>query len=184
MDEQNISRITSHLWAPLVAITTAHGGQANGQIAVAALNASILRERPRILIEIWKANYTHHLLAASGIFALHLLGEGNLNLIEQLGLCSGRDGDKLAGLRWETRQTGAPILLDTLSYVEARIVGQLDAGDMTCYLGAILDGAILTPGEPLTWPAARALLTPDLLARYETHQAHQRDVARELLEGC
>ncbi len=183
MDEQIIQHITSQLWAPMVAITTAHGGQANGQIAVSALNASILRERPRILIDIWKANYTHHLLAASGVFALHLLGEQHLNLIEQLGLRSGRDGDKLAGLHWETRLTGAPILLDTLSYVEARVVGQLDAGDMTCFLGDILDGAILTPGEPLTWPAARARLSPDLLARYEANQAHQRDVARGLLEG-
>ena len=183
MDEQVIQRVTSQLWAPLVAITTAHGGQANGQIAVSALNASILRERPRILIEIWKANYSHHLIADGGIFALHLLGEQNLSLIEQLGLRSGRDGDKLAGLRWETRLTGAPILLDTLSYVEARVTGQLDAGDMTCFLGNILDGALLNPGDPLTWASARTHLPADFHARYEAHQAHQRDVARGLLEG-
>ncbi len=183
MDEQVIQQITSHFWAPLVAITTAHGGQANGQIAVSALNASILRDRPRILIDIWKANFTHHLLLESGVFALHLLGEQHLNLIEQLGLRSGRDGDKLAGLRWETRQTGAPILLDTLGYLEARVRATLDAGDMTCFLADVLDGAILTPGEPLTWPAARARLPADWLARYDANQAHQRDVARGLLES-
>jgi flavin reductase (DIM6/NTAB) family NADH-FMN oxidoreductase RutF len=183
MDEQALQQITSHLWAPLVAITTAHGGQANGQIAVSALNASILRERPRVLIDIWKANFTHHLLLESGVFALHLLGERNLNLIEQLGLRSGRDDDKLAGLRQETRQTGSPILLDTLSYLEARVRATLDAGDMTVFLADILDGGILTPGAPLTWPAARTLIPPDWLARYDAHQAHQRDVARGLLVG-
>jgi flavin reductase (DIM6/NTAB) family NADH-FMN oxidoreductase RutF len=182
MDEQGIQRVTSSLWSPLVAITTAHGGQANGQIAVSALNASILSDHPRVLIDIWKANYTHHLIAEGGIFALHLLGEQNLHLIEQLGMRSGRDGDKLAGLRWETRLTGAPILLDTLGYVEARVTGQLDAGDMTCFLGSILDGALLNPGDPLTWPSARARLHADLLARYEIHQQHQREVARGLLE--
>jgi flavin reductase (DIM6/NTAB) family NADH-FMN oxidoreductase RutF len=183
MDEHAVQQITSHLWAPLVAITTTYGGQANGQIAVSALNASILRERPRILIDIWKANFTHHLLMESGIFALHLLGEQNLNLIEQLGLRSGRDGDKLAGLRWEPRQTGAPILLDTLSYLEARVRATLDAGDMTCFLADILDGGILTPGSPLTWPAARARIPTDWLARYDANQAHQREVARGLLAG-
>ena len=183
MDEQAIQQITSHLWAPLVAITTAHGGQANGQIAVSALNASILRDRPRILIDIWKANFTHHLLLQSGVFALHLLGEQHLHLLEQLGLHSFRDGDKLVGLRWETRETGAPILLDTLSYLEARVLATLDAGDMTCFLADILDGAILTPGAPLTWPAARARFPADWLARYDAQQAHQRDIARGLLEG-
>ncbi|HLW00682.1 MAG TPA: flavin reductase family protein [Ktedonobacterales bacterium] len=183
MDEQTIQQITGHFWSPLVAITTAHGGQANGQIAVSVLNASILRDRPRILIDIWKANFTHHLLLESGVFALHLLGEQNLNLIEQLGLRSGRDGDKLAGLRWETRQTGSPILLDTLSYLEARVRATLDAGDMTSFLADIFDGGILNPGAPLTWPTARALLPQEWLTRYEANQAHQRDVARGLLEG-
>jgi len=183
MDEQTIQQITGHFWAPLVAITTAHGGQANGQIAVSTLNASILRERPRILIDIWKANYTHHLLIERGVFALHLLGEQNLNLIEQLGIRSGRDGDKLAGLRLEARQTGSPILLDTLSYLEARISATLDAGDMTCFLADILDGGILTPGEPLTWPAARARIPADWLTRYDANQARQREVARGLLEN-
>ena len=183
MDEQTIQQITGHFWSPLVAITTASGGQANGQIAVSALNASILRDRPRILIDIWKANFTHHLLLESGVFALHLLGEDNLNLIEQLGMRSGRDGDKLAGLRLETRQTGCPILLDTLSYLEARVRVTLDAGDMTVFLADILDGGILNPGAPLAWPTARARLSQEWLARYEANQAHQREVARGLLEG-
>ncbi len=183
MDEQAIQQITGHFWSPLVAITTAHGGQANGQIAVSVLNASILRDRPRILIDIWKANFTHHLLLESGVFALHLLGERNLSLIEQLGIRSGRDGDKLVGLRQETRLTGSPILLDTLSYLEARVRAALDAGDMTVFLADILDGGILNPGAPLTWPDARARIPQDWLARYEASQAHQREVARGLLEG-
>jgi flavin reductase (DIM6/NTAB) family NADH-FMN oxidoreductase RutF len=181
MDEQTIQQITSHFWSPLVAITTVHGGQTNGQIAVSTLNASILRDRPRILIDIWKANFTHHLLLESSVFALHLLGEQNLNLIEQLGLRSGRDGDKLAGLRWETYQTGSPILLDTLSYLEAHVRATLDAGDMTSFLADVLDGGILNPGAPLTWPMARARLPQEWLARYEVNQAHQRDMARGLL---
>jgi flavin reductase (DIM6/NTAB) family NADH-FMN oxidoreductase RutF len=183
MDEQAIQQITGHFWAPVVAITTAHSGQTNGQIAVSALNASILRDRPRILIDIWKANFTHHLLLESGVFALHLLGEQNLNLIEQLGLRSGRDGDKLAGLRWEARQTGSPILLDTLSYLECRVRATLDAGDMTVFLADILDGALLNAGAPLAWSAVRATLPQEWLARYDANQAHQRDVARSLLEG-
>ncbi|HEY7122507.1 MAG TPA: flavin reductase family protein [Ktedonobacterales bacterium] len=181
MDEQAIQQLTSTLWAPLVAISTTAGGQANAQIAVSALNASILRERPRVLIEIWKANYTHHLLMEGGVFVLHLLSEQNLHLIERLGMRSGRDGDKLAGLRWEARQTGSPILLETLGYIDCRVRGTLDAGDMTCFLGEVVDGGPLNSGSPITWHEARSRLPAEVLARYEEHQARQREVARGLL---
>ena len=62
-DEAAVRRITSRLWGPVCAITAAHGGEAGGQIAVGVLSASILPEAPRVVIEIWKANRTHDLIA-------------------------------------------------------------------------------------------------------------------------
>jgi hypothetical protein len=93
----------------LVAVTTVHGGRPNGQIAVTALGAGILRERPRVLIELWKVNLTHDLVLASGVFALHLLRaepdhawRASLDLVHALGLRSGharRQDGKPAGSR-------------------------------------------------------------------------------------
>ena len=77
------------LWGPVCAITAAHGGEAGGQIAVGVLSASILPESPRVLIEIWKANRTHDLIAASGAFAVHPLAKEQADLVRQLGFRSG-----------------------------------------------------------------------------------------------
>lgn len=169
------------LWAPLMAITSAHEGRRSGQIAVAASGASILPERPRVLVALWKANYTHELVQASGTFVLHLLRPSQFELVRRLGFRSGRAGDKLAGMRLRTGVTGSPILLDTLAYVECRVVRAMDGDDMTSFLADVVDGARLHEGAPMTWPECRAQLPPDWLAEYEANQEYQRTVARSYL---
>jgi flavin reductase (DIM6/NTAB) family NADH-FMN oxidoreductase RutF len=181
MDQQAVREVTGALWAPLMAITSAHEGQRSGQIAVAASGASILPERPRVLVALWKANYTHELAQASGAFALHLLRPGQFDLVRRLGFRSGRDGDKLAGLALRAGVTGCPILLDTLAYVECHVVKTMDGGDMTTFLADVVDGARLHEGVPLTWPECRARLPPDWLAEYEANQEYQRTMARGYL---
>jgi flavin reductase (DIM6/NTAB) family NADH-FMN oxidoreductase RutF len=175
------------LWSPLLALTTAHAGRANGQIAVAGLCASILSEAPQVLIELWQANYTHDLTVASGVFALHLLPAApdealavSLDLVRALGFRSGRDGDKLANIAWTPGVTGCPILADALSYVEARVVATLDGGEMTVFLGEVVAGRRLRAGEPLSWPVARERMSAAWLAEYEASQEQQRAVARRL----
>jgi flavin reductase (DIM6/NTAB) family NADH-FMN oxidoreductase RutF len=178
------------LWSPLLAITTIHEGRANGQIALAALPASILPDAPRVLVELWKANLTHDLVLTSGVFAVHLLpasGDDHLlatlALIRQLGLRSGRDGDKLAEVPWRPGVTGCPVLTDALCYAEARVTATLDAGEMTIFLGDVVAGERLRPGEPLTWTVAREQMPPDWLAEYDANQQRQRDEARRLRGG-
>lgn len=184
----DIRATLAHLWSPLLAITTAHEGRANGQIAVAGLTASILPEAPRVVVELWKANYTHDLVLASRVFALHLLPaapvdalERGLGLIRALGFRSGRDSDKLGDVPWRPGATGSPILQDALSYVEARVVGTLDGGDMTVFLAEIVAGERLRDGEPLTWVAAREHMPQAWLAEYDASQERQRVEARHRL---
>ncbi len=176
------------LWAPLLAVTTIYAGRANGQIAMAGMAGSILPEAPRVTVGLWKANLTHDFVLASGVFALHLLPaapdaalEAALDIIIALGLQSGREHPaKLERLSMRAEATGAPVLLDALSYVEARVSATLDAGEMTLFLGDVIAGDRLRPGEPLTWAAARERLPTDALARYEAGQRHQREAARRL----
>ena len=137
----------SAIWSRLFAITTALAGQTNGQIAVAALSASLLPETPHVLIELWKANHTYSLVSGSHVFALCLLAatpdEANrrsLTIVRALGFQSGRDAAKLADLPWRPGVTGSPILSDALSYVEAGMVGALDGGELKAFLGLMVVG--------------------------------------------
>lgn len=175
------------LWSPLLAITTQHAGRANGQITVAALSASILPDAPQVLFALWKANLTHDLVRASGVFALHLLPAGPdealvaaLPLIEALGLRSGRDGDKMVGLHWHAGGTGSPILEDALTYVEGRVRTTLDAGEMTVFFGEVTAGQRLRAGEALTWRVARDRVPAAWREAFDANQHNQRAEARRL----
>jgi flavin reductase (DIM6/NTAB) family NADH-FMN oxidoreductase RutF len=148
--------LLSRLWTPIVAVTAAWQGRINAQIAVSAHGASIVPDRPRILIQLYKRNLTHDMVAASGAFALHLVHEDQLDLVHELGFVSGRTVDKLENIPYRLGETGSPILEDCLGHVECRVVNAMDGGDMTCFLGDVVGGALrqAPPGaemRPLWW---------------------------------
>lgn len=188
MTEHHSRATLAHLWSPVLAITTTHDQRVNGQIAVAGVSGSIVPEAPRVVVELWKANYTHDLVQASRVFALHLLPSAphgamrrSLELIRALGFRSGRDTDKLADIRWHPGITGSPILADALSCVEARVIGTLDGGDMTIFLGEVVAAEQLRAGDPLQWHDAREQMPAEWLAEHDANQERQRFEARQRL---
>jgi len=97
-------------------------------------------------------NASYELLHASGSFTINVLKQGDLELAQRLGTRSGRDEDKLAGIRCHPGRLGSPILDDALAYFECELMGRTRAGDHELILGKVVDGKILDPGAvPLTY---------------------------------
>ena len=173
------------LWSPLLAITTHHHGRSNGMIAGTGVFASLVPEAPRVIIELTKTSLTHDLVLASRVFALHTLpaapGDSlatSLSLVRTLGMRSGHDGDKMAGLAAKPGTTGCPILQDSLTYVEARVVGTLDAQELTIILADVQGGGRFRRGEPLTLAGLRQHLPREWLGEWSASRARQIDAAR------
>jgi flavin reductase (DIM6/NTAB) family NADH-FMN oxidoreductase RutF len=160
------ARALSHLWTPLVAVTSAHRGVRSGQIAVSVHGASIVPQRPRLTAALWKRNLTHDLVTASGLFAVHLLREDQDELVYRLGLRSGRDGDKLMGLAVREGTTGCPVLEDCLAVYECRVLNAMDGGDMTVFLGEVVAMAG-RDGAPLWWRDLRPRMSAEAAAAWE-----------------
>jgi flavin reductase (DIM6/NTAB) family NADH-FMN oxidoreductase RutF len=166
-----------------VAVTTVHDGRTNGMIALSGGSAGIIPEAPRVSIGITKYNFSHDLVLVSGIFVMHLLGngdllEGSLRIIQALAGRSGREGDKLSGLAIKTGETGAPILLDALTYVEGRVNHSLDTLEDTIFVANVVGSERLHEGGRLNIAEAWAKLPPDWVERYERNHAHQVNAAR------
>jgi flavin reductase (DIM6/NTAB) family NADH-FMN oxidoreductase RutF len=169
-----------------VAVTTAAGGRENGLIALSSGSGSIIHEAPRVMIGLTKFNLTHDMVVESGVFAMHLLATGSeetlaasMRLIMELGGRSGRDGDKLAGLRTKTGVTGSPILLDALTYVEGQVVNSMDADENTVFLADVVASEKLTPGDRLGIGEAWGQLPPEWVETYErNHEAQLEDARR------
>jgi len=168
-----------------VAVTTVHDGHANGLMSLSAGSASIVPEAPRATISITKYNFSHDLIADSGLFTIHLLSgeaedlDASLEILKALGGSSGRDGNKLAQLESRTGVTGAPILTRALAYVECRVVRSLDCDENTLFLGDVVGAEQLRKGQRLDIGQAWSKLPPKWIEQYDKNHEPQLADARK-----
>lgn len=170
MDYAKIALIMSNLWSPIAAVTSRWRGRDNAQICVSIGGASIVAERPRVVVQIYKTNHSHGMITGSGAFALNFPAAGQLDWIKDFGLTSGRDADKLAGRWYAYGETGSPLLTDGWGWLDCRIVNAMDGGDMTCFLAEVVDGRAGNPGRPMWWREARQQIPQEWLRLWNEKQ--------------
>lgn len=167
-----------------VAVTTNDDGHLNGLMSLSAGTMSIVPEAPRVTVSLTKYNLTHDMVLHSGRFAMHLLGnadeliDASLDILMTLGGSSGRDGDKLGGLRHKAGELGCPILLDALSYVEGSVAHAFDVEESTIFVADVVAAERLNEGGRLNIGEAWKRLPPEWIHQYETNHVPQLQSAR------
>jgi len=182
MEYQRIAPMMGLLWSPVAAVTSCQYGKANAQIAVAIAAASIVPSMPRVIIQIYKRNYSHDLIYHSKAFAVNFLRKDQLHWIKDFGLVSGRNVNKLSGIPYEVKGSGSPILKDCWGYLDCRVVNTMDGGDMTCFLAEVLDGDTFSDAEPLWWRQARRELPAEWLDQWNDQIAAEIDFSTEQMK--
>jgi len=178
------SWLLEQLWAPVVAVTASDDGRSNGSIASTALTASLLPDAARVSVHLSKHSLTHELVLGSGAFAIHLLprDDSGLALFRTLGLTSGHTQPKLDGVLTRTGSTGAPVLVDAVAYLEARVVSTLDAQEMTIVLGDVVAAGGATETEFLTIDDVRDRLPEEAMREWAGRFEAEVIAARRLRE--
>ncbi|WP_322818379.1 flavin reductase family protein [Tepidiforma sp.] len=172
--------VLSLFWSPLCAVGSHGPGGPNAQICVSVFGASIVPERPRLLVVLWKGNFTHDLVREAGTLAVSVLAEGQEGLLAPLGLRSGRDGPKLGGLDWGLTPEGDPVFGGAAGQVRGRVIEGFDLGDATAFLVGVV-GVVDGRGGPLRWQAAQRVVGEAFLARWAEKSARDRAAAAGLL---
>ena len=138
-----MAELLSHFWAPLCAVGS-HGSRGpNAQICVSVFGASIVPERPRLLVVLSNTNYTTELVSESGTMAITVLSQSQAGLLRPLGLQSGRDASKLEGIDFSETPEGDPIFDAGVGYLRAALIRSYHLGDSTAFLCAVQDRAEL-----------------------------------------
>jgi flavin reductase (DIM6/NTAB) family NADH-FMN oxidoreductase RutF len=158
--EDLLTRVDSPLWL----VSAEAGGRRGGLIATFVCSASLVPEAPRVIVGLAKHHHTWSLIEASGSFVLHLLSAGNLDWVWRFGLSSGRDFDKLAGLTLCATACGTPRVTGAIGWLACRVEANLDTGDRTLYLGAVVESGLDRDDRPLTVLAMLAQASPAQLA--------------------
>jgi flavin reductase (DIM6/NTAB) family NADH-FMN oxidoreductase RutF len=106
---------------------------------------------PPLIVAAIKADSSlHEVIAASRVFALHMLGKNQKDVATAFFKGAQPDGDTLNGFRFESGATGAPILLDAPAWFECRVVDENGRGDHTIFIGEVVDAGLRREEEPLT----------------------------------
>ncbi|MBI2869345.1 MAG: flavin reductase [Chloroflexi bacterium] len=123
----------------------------NAQIANTVFQ--ITSEPPTVAISINRKNLTHEFITASKTFTASMCCEDTpLPFIGHLGFKSGRDINKLEGLEYTVGVTGAPVVTQhAASYLETRVVSQLDVGTHTIFVGEMVNADVLNEKKCMTY---------------------------------
>ena len=180
-DPRPAGDVLSHFWAPLCAVGASGPQGPNAQICVSVFGASIVPERPRLLISLSKTNYTEGLVRESGWLSVTLLSDAQAGLLEPLGLRSGRDGNKLGGLDVELTASGSPTFLGGVGALDCEVLEPLDLGDATAFLVAVRDRWGLGGEQPLPWAVAKTVVGEEFLQAWAEKSAREQEAARAVM---
>ena len=88
-------------------------------------------------------------LRHSRYFAVNILAEDQENISRAFAT---RAGPRFADMRTHPARTGAPIIDDSLAYLDCRYVNEVDGGDHAIVLGEVVDlGVQRQDGNPLAF---------------------------------
>jgi len=146
MNPEGLHKISYGLY-----IVTSGIDKSNGQIANTVFQMT--SDPVTIAVCINKQNYTHELIKRTRVFAVSVLSKNApLKLIGNFGFRSGSAFDKFEGVNYKIGKTGTRIVLDaSIAYIETEVIGEVDAGSHTLFMGKVVDSEILSGEEPMTY---------------------------------
>lgn len=136
--------------SPVMVVTSEYDGKINGQVAVTAVTSSIVHTRPRLLLGIWKGNFTHSFITESRKLNIHLLKKDQIDPVKNFGFYTGRERNKFSNTDYHIGENGCPVLENVHSYSECRVLNAMDGGDMTTFFLVVEYGEVFDHGSWLT----------------------------------
>lgn len=123
------------------------GDDVNGFTASWVMQASF--EPPLVVNCVKSDSKSHEMIKSSQVFALSVLEEGQKEMAQTFFKPQRRVGNKFEDVEFYTGETGCPIISDALGYVECNVVGVVEHGDHTVFVGEVVAAGVHREGKPL-----------------------------------
>ena len=135
-----VARFFGYYPGTVAVITSAHEGRRN--VMSAGWHTALSKEPALYGVALGRTRFTHALVVASGVFAVHFLPFERADAIAGVGSVSGRDGlDKFARFGLEASAGSVldvPILHDAYVAYECRVRSIHEAGDHDFVVGEVV----------------------------------------------
>ncbi|MEM9156226.1 MAG: flavin reductase family protein [Cyanobacteria bacterium P01_F01_bin.33] len=147
LDEQAKKTVLRFIPHGLYVCGVKDGDEVNGFTASWVMQASF---KPPLVVNCVKQNSrSHAMIETSQVFALSVLESGQKDLAQKFFQPLRRVGNKFEDVEFYQNETGCPIIKDSLGYIECRVVGTVDRGDHTVYVGEVIAAGVHRDGKPL-----------------------------------
>jgi flavin reductase (DIM6/NTAB) family NADH-FMN oxidoreductase RutF len=137
--------VIGHFATGVTIVTAVHDGRPYGTTASAVTSLSL--EPPMLLVCMNKESETGKAMAATGHFAVNILGEGQEDLALRF---AAKGGDKFEGVASIPGDRGEPLLSDALATLECNIIEQTTGGTHVVFFGEV-ERASAREGAPLAY---------------------------------
>jgi flavin reductase (DIM6/NTAB) family NADH-FMN oxidoreductase RutF len=146
IERNELRRVMGHFATGVTIITTRSvAGELHGLTANAFTSLSL--EPPLLLVCVDKKAESYPAFEESKVFTVNILAEDQEALSRRFAV-SGGGSKKFEGVAYHLGANGAPIIEETVAYIECSLHAAYDGGDHTIYLGEIQQAEI-TEGKPL-----------------------------------
>jgi len=150
IDTSEFRRAIGHFASGVTVVTTRRPDGGPCGLTASAV-ASLSLDPTLLLVCVEKAADTHDCIAGSGFFAVNVLAEGKGETLARRFAATDADADaKFTGIAFHPERTGAPVLDESLAWLDCRIVRRVDAGDHTVFMGEVM-AADAAEGTPLLY---------------------------------
>jgi flavin reductase (DIM6/NTAB) family NADH-FMN oxidoreductase RutF len=108
-------------------------------------------EPQQVILAVNKAQHTHDLVESGGVFSLNFLDTSQEELARKFTQTLEHENGTVGGSPYTPGEaTGAPLFDETFAHLECRVVGSMEAGDHTVYLGEVIAANLERPADILT----------------------------------
>jgi flavin reductase (DIM6/NTAB) family NADH-FMN oxidoreductase RutF len=149
VDEQARSEILKSIpYGFYITGVVSGSGEPNGFTTCWVSQASF--EPPQITLAARRGHRTRDSMEETGVFSLNFLDTSQEELAHRFAKPLSPEDGKVGGLRYVRGSTGAPLFEDAFASLECQVVGKLEAGDHTVYLGEVVEAHLRRPADLLT----------------------------------
>jgi flavin reductase (DIM6/NTAB) family NADH-FMN oxidoreductase RutF len=108
-------------------------------------------EPQQVIVAVRKDQHTHELVETGGVFSLNFLDTAQEELARKFTEPLEHEDGTVGGEAYALGEaTGAPLFENAFAHLECRVVGRLEAGDHTVFLGDVAAANLKRPADILT----------------------------------
>jgi flavin reductase (DIM6/NTAB) family NADH-FMN oxidoreductase RutF len=123
-------------------------GEANGFTTCWVSQVSF--EPQQVIVAVRREQHTHDLIESGGVFSLNFLDTSQEDLARRFTQPLKQEDNTVGDYSYAPGEaTGAPLFEEAFAYLECRVVGSMEAGDHTVYLGEVVAANLKRPADLL-----------------------------------